>query len=389
VRNKNLLFWICTISTIFAIGAQYYLTNHYYDLKYGNPEAGHSICSLNETINCNTTTLSSYSEFMGVPVSIFGALLNFALLILLFCSYFPIVSKQSQVKLNTPIKLLSLGLFLASLVMAFLSFFILKTVCPACSIAYVMSIIGVTTAWLYAGRGLKFDFFDIKILLATGIGVFVFAFFYHHNSLRKFGGKEIQEFAALQLEEWRNYPPKNIVLESPITLNATSQGKVKIIEFADFLCGHCAQAFPIIHAFVNSHSDVEFSFQSFALDGECNKAIERTSGIPCLLARISHCAGKQNKVWGTQKWIFANQQNLLTKEAIEERFKANSEELGLNYENLMSCADSDEVRKAITAQANLGSEIGITGTPSLFINGKKVPAGFNLPLLEKIYQEAN
>lgn len=385
-KKPQLLFWICVLSTMAAIGAHIYLTNHHYEFKYGSA-AAEGLCNINETFNCNKTTISQYSEVFGVPIAVFGGLVNFVLLCLLLGFRFPILKTETQIALTTPIKLFTLGIFLVSLVMGSISYFGLNTICPMCSATYLFSFISFVTAWLYFDKGLQISGLEFKLIPGLAIAILIFGFFFHHNNLRKFGGKEVQEFARLQLEEWRSYPTKEFTPVSPITMNASSSAKIKIVEFADFLCGHCAKAFPIIHNFAKSHPDVEFSFQAFPLDGECNSVIPRSTGIQCMLARVSHCANEQGKAWETQKWIFENQRDLLGKEAINKKLDESYVNLGLNKETLLACLDDEKTRTAIKAQADLGTQVGIRGTPALFINGKKVPSGFSIPLLERIYRE--
>ena len=385
-KKAQILFWICFLSTMAAIGTHYYLTNHHYNFKYGQV-ASESICNVSDVVNCNRTTSSDYSEVFGVPVSILGGLMNFVFLCLLVGFRFPVVGKKTQESLASTLRLMSLGIFAVSVVMAIISYVLLKTVCPACTAAYAFSIIGFVTTWMMTSGKPLFTPFDFKFIPATMAVVMAFGFFIHHNSMRKFGGKERLEFTKLQFNDWKNYPAKNITPVSPLVMNPSSDAKIKMVEFADFLCGHCANAFPTIHAFAKSHPDVEFSFQAWPLDGECNKAIPHSEGTRCLLARVSHCAGKQNAAWKTQKWIFENQRSLMTKDSVTQGLKNKVNDLGLNEEQMMSCIDSEEAREAIRGQANLGAEIGISGTPALYINGKKVPNGFSIPLFEKIYRE--
>ena len=383
-----MLFWVCFLSTIAAIGTHVYLTQHHYNFKYAQV-ASDSICNISETVNCNRTTASAYSEFLGVPVSIFGGLINFLFLGLLIAFRYPITSKETRASLGGPIKLISLGIFATSIAMGALSYIVLHTICPACTAAYAFSAIGFVSAWMMVKNTPLFSKFDIKFYpIAMGL-ILVFAFFIHHNSLRKYGGPERLEFMKLQFTEWKNSPQKTIKLVSPLTMHPSEKAKMKIVEFADFLCGHCATAYPVIHNFVKAHPDVEFSFQAWPLDGECNKAIPHAEGTRCLLARISHCAGEQNNPWKTQRWIFENQRELMSKDMVQSKLKEKVTDLGLDQEKLMTCIESEAAREAIRGQAKVGSDLGIQGTPALYVNGKKVPAGFSIPLLEMIYQEVN
>ena len=385
-KKASWLFWVCATCTIAAIGTHVYLTNHHYNFKYGQV-AAESVCNISSTVNCNRTTASPYSEVWGVPISILGGLTNLFFLFLLLVWRFPLAKPETQKSLVGPIRLMALGIFGTSVVMGILSYVVLHTICPACSGAYVLSLVSLVTAWMMTEKTTLFSVSHLKIY--AGMAVFVLAFgkFIHHDTLKGYGGQERLEIMQLQLDEWKKAPEKNFTPIEPLTMNASKGAKMKIVEFADFLCGHCAMAYPVIHEFVKAHPDVEFSFQAWPLDGECNKAIGHSEGTRCMLARVSHCAGKQEVPWKTQEWIFKNQRNLMSKDLVEKGIADQAAIIGFNKDEMMACVNSDEAREAIRGQANVGTDLNIRGTPSLYINGKKVPSGFSIPLLEMIYQE--
>lgn len=386
-KKSDLLYWICTIAVLVSIGAHVYLTNHHYEVNYGMPADG-GLCNINDKLNCTTTSTSSYSEIMGIGISIFGGLTNLFLLLFLLAAKFPIVASATQRKLQSPIKIFTLGIFGVSLVMGSISLFALNAICPVCSLTYLTSLIMLVTSWMYFGEKISLDGLTLKVLIGSAIGIFTMAFVLHSSAMAPYGGKQAQEMVRLQVEDWKRAPQKEITPVSPMTMNANPEAKVKVVEFADFLCGHCAAAFPIVHEFAKLHPEVEVHFQAFPLDGECNSAIPRAVGINCLLARVSHCAGLQSKGWETQEWIFKNQRQFHGKQMVDQLLQENYESLGLNMEELMSCVESDGAKAAIKAQADLGNQVGVRGTPSLFVNGRKVPAGFSIPLLRRLVKEA-
>lgn len=381
------LFLITFIVTIAAIATHVYLTQHHYQFKYGeSTEAG--ICNINSTVNCETTTASSYSEIFGIPVSIFGGLVNLAFLFLLILYRFPLVQRPTQIAIGSLLKIMALAIFAVSVVMAIISYGLLHTLCPACSTAYVLSLISLVTTWMMISeKAPLFSAIHLKIYAILAGFILFFAFMIHKSNMRSYGGDEMNEIMQLQLEQWQNTPAKNFTPINAITMNPNPSAKIKVVEFADYLCGHCAHAYPIIHEFMELHSDVEFSFQAWPLDGACNKAIPNAEGTRCLLARLAQCADRQGQAWKTQEWIFENQRQLLSQDQVKNKLKEKASDLNLDYDKLFTCAESSEIRDIIRDQANVGTSLDISGTPSLFINGKKVPGGFSVPLLNKIYRK--
>ena len=144
------LFWLCVLTTVASIATHIYLTQHHYQFKYGQGEAA-SLCNINAWINCDRTTASPYSQFLGLPLSVLGGVAHLFFLILLLLWRFPLLKDQTRSQLIGPLRVISLGFVLVSLLMAFLSYGVLKTFCPACSLAYGLSIVGLLSLW----RGLR------------------------------------------------------------------------------------------------------------------------------------------------------------------------------------------------------------------------------------------
>lgn len=134
--------------------------------------------------------------------------------------------------------------------------------------------------------------------------------------------------------------------------------KLKIVEFADYYCPHCKHASEDLKKLINKHSSkIELIFMDFPIKGEASH----------LIARGAFCAGKQKKFWEFHDLAFENQSTL------SDKSPANfAKKLGLNSKKFDVCLSSSEARKHVDKSQEEGKRIGITGTPSVFINGKKV-----------------
>ncbi len=385
-KNSQIGYWIGLISVICSLGIHIYLANHHYDFKFGQA-ASEGLCNINEKFNCNTTTNSKYSEFLGLPISVFALSLHGILLLLFLALKTPLFSQDTKDSFINTLRVLTSFIFLTSVIMAFISLFILNTLCPMCSAAYGFSLTLLLGTAI--GFGLKpvLNFSLIKSLGIIGGIILLFSFSYNSNQLQKYGGKDAQEMIQLQFDDWMRSPQKNIAPLSPLQLNPNENSKIKIVEFADFLCGHCAKAFPIVHQFAKNNPEVELSFQAFPLDGECNAVVQYVSGAACYLARVAYCAGLQDQGWATQEWIFKNQARLVAKDSAIKELEAAAGELKLNWEEIKTCSEASETLEIIKKQAQLGVDLDVKGTPALFINGKRVPSPVNLPALNKIKNE--
>ena len=58
-----------------------------------------------------------------------------------------------------------------------------------------------------------------------------------------------------------------------------------------------------------------------------------------------------------------------------------------NKEDLEKCVNSKETHRVIAQQKKLGVQIGVKGTPAIYVNGRRLSGGQNLPLLKAAYSE--
>ena len=81
-------------------------------------------------------------------------------------------------------------------------------------------------------------------------------------------------------------------------------------------------------------------------------------------AMASECAEEQGKYWEMHKAMFANQQKLGAPELIET-----AGGLGLDKDKFKTCLDSGKFRPEVQKDFQDGQKVGVTGTPTFFING--------------------
>lgn len=137
---------------------------------------------------------------------------------------------------------------------------------------------------------------------------------------------------------------------------------VKIIEFSDFQCPFCGRHYSQSHSqLVKEYVDTGkavFYYKHFPLSFH-------PEAYPAALAY--ECAGEQDKNWEMHDKIFENQDAMS-----EASYKQWANDLGLNTAKFNECFDSDKYKEKIDADFNEGQELGVSGTPSFFINGVKV-----------------
>jgi protein-disulfide isomerase len=135
---------------------------------------------------------------------------------------------------------------------------------------------------------------------------------------------------------------------------------VLIAEFADFECPACAAARAVLDGIVEKYpNDVQLVFKHFPLSMHPNA--EKA-------ARAAVAAQKQNKFWEMHKAMFENQLELSVENV--EKF---ARESGIDLKRFREDRDSEATADRVARDRKNGEALDISGTPSLFINGRQFP----------------
>ncbi len=142
---------------------------------------------------------------------------------------------------------------------------------------------------------------------------------------------------------------------------------VTIITFTEFLCPFCGRLDPSIHALQKEFGKdkVRIIFQSRIVHGERAEFYHRAAAA----------AGKQDKFWEFTASLFSTSREWSrtpTEEAFDKVIAPKAKELGLNVAKLKKDMDSEEIKALVKAENDLGSKLGVRGTPTSFINGYMV-----------------
>lgn len=143
---------------------------------------------------------------------------------------------------------------------------------------------------------------------------------------------------------------------------------VTIVEFSDYQCPFCARSEVLIEQVLREHGGkVRFVYKHFPLLSIHPQA------LPAALAAAA--ADRQGKFWEMHAILFANQRALQP-----EQLKGYAEQLGLDVEKFEADRQAPEVRKLVQDDVRLAQQLGVRGTPTIFVNGKllrdRTPEGF-------------
>jgi protein-disulfide isomerase len=179
-----------------------------------------------------------------------------------------------------------------------------------------------------------------------------------------FGAKPFDD-ARAKLEKGVNGPAKG-----------PAKAAVTIVEFSDMQCPHCQKAAAGIEQLLAQEPEAHFVFQNFPLP--VHNWAEKAAGYVDCVGRASNDA-----VWKFIQKTFDEQTNI-TESNADEKLKAIASASGANGDEVAACAAKPDTKARIEASMALGKSVGVSGTPTLLINGRNVPGGAPVDVLKKI-----
>lgn len=367
-----------------------YLAYHHYSLLFGVSAA--SLCHISQTLNCDSAALSSYSEFIGIPIAVIGMSFTFVmLLIVLFIrlgwtEVTPIISHGLQFLFSLAV-ILSVGLATVSVIQ-------LGVVCPFCFLSYGLNIVNCFLLFkIFPFKISEIRFDDLaqhKGFLSMLILVPFLAWFTSSTIQTSYGYDELVKIIPEKIAQWKQMPIQNFDLELGLK-KGDLESSNSLIEFADFKCPHCKAAAETIKNFLKSKPAIKVIFKPFPLDGNCNPHVSfKGDNSRCQMAALTICAEKVSQSgWAVHDYFFENQEKLSQVTDIKQDFTVFAQTLKLNDAEIIRCSESSETYESIRKMADEAKASGVEGTPTIFINKQKLGNGQFLQVLKAAYKNLN
>jgi protein-disulfide isomerase len=171
---------------------------------------------------------------------------------------------------------------------------------------------------------------------------------------------EIMPFGAKPYE-----PAKEALLKG---INGPARGPEKapvtIVEFSDLQCPHCKDAQPVIDKLLAAEPNARFVFQNYPLPMH-NWAAKA--------AYYADCVGRSSNdaFWKFVQGTFDQQSNL-TESNADEKLTAIADASGAKGADIAACAAKPDTKSRVDKSVTLGQAVGVTGTPTVYVNGRRI-----------------
>ncbi|MBW2278415.1 MAG: thioredoxin domain-containing protein [Deltaproteobacteria bacterium] len=360
-------FVVALVLCLAGIGVTIQLTNIHY-FTHTDP-AYHSICAIDEQINCETVAESPYSVFLGLPVSIWGLIVYVVAAALCLWGLLP-----GRLHSGWPRGILfcifTAGLF-ASAVLAYVSFVLIQSLCIFCLSLYGLNLllIGTAIAALASARrgplGALID--DLRrplgpilvtvsaAAVAAGLVLLLPPYWVHPG--------------------WRDLPelPTGVTADGQHWIGA-KDAVIDVVEYSDYQCPHCRRAHKNMRATTAVFSDtVRLVHHHMPVDHHCNPEVEKPfHERACELAAAVECAADQGAFWKMNDAVFSIQDQVSAADIDLEQLAS---QIGLDVDAFAACVKAGVVMGRIRKDLRAARKLSIPGTPTYFIHSQPYPGG--------------
>ena len=357
----------------------------YYNANFA-ADAAPSICAINDMMDCDSVAKTSYSQFLGVPLSLWGVILY---IFFLFMSF---VDKIKNIRFlgflevfKNPasyIFCIALFSFIMSMILGGISVFKINSICIFCFMTYFIDLL---IAIISKTKGISIlkevkisinDFIEaikvkkyaISFVVVMSIFAGILLFTYQTNILSPQTAEQIE-----MKKYFKNY--------DSITDGNTmgpKEADVIIHEYIDYNCGGCFLANLYLHRIVMEFENVKVIQHNVPLERACNHNMQHEGHKnSCIKSKYALAAAKQNMYWQMSDILF-EQSPENEKEIIEK-----ARLLDFDIKKLKEDANSEKIAEELQESIKEADSKGITGTPTFLIGMRKIMGIGSYPALKQ------
>ena len=171
---------------------------------------------------------------------------------------------------------------------------------------------------------------------------------------------QLRKAATIQVNLTAPESPSFSIATDDQPVKGSANALVTIVEFTDFECPSCGRQHPVLEKIMSEYGDrVRLVVRDFPLSQHANAR---------KAAEAAEAAREQGKYWEYASVLFRNQSALSV-----DKLRQYATDLGLDRARFDASLDSGKFAEKIQRDVIDGRKLGINGTPTLYINGKRIP----------------
>lgn len=147
--------------------------------------------------------------------------------------------------------------------------------------------------------------------------------------------------------------------------------KVTIVEFADLECPACKAALPNVEKIQAEDPNVRVIFANFPLERVHPWALRAALYLDCLKSN-------GDSAWKFIDTVYAHQEEINETNA-DELLKKDALAAGADPAKIAACIADPKTHTDVENSVSLGEQLGVTATPTIFVNGRKISSFNSLP----------
>lgn len=346
-----------------------------------------SICNFNESFNCETVALSKYSFHFGIPNFIYGIIYYFLLFALSVYNIFP--KKPLIPNFFVYLFWVSLVSVLISVYLFLVSHFVIHSFCIFCIMIYVVNILLFLVAFMAENwsinrlvstlsTDLKWYFSSrVRVVIFAGLIALLIVTLFYYNAHPLFGETPDNNTTPPIKFNYSETSPDRLVTGTP------NLPTITIMMFTDYECNFCGNTSLEIKKLLNANPDLRLVYKDYPLDNSCNPRLDKPfHHYSCSASIHARCAAEQGKFWEYHDLLFQNQSKL-DSNSLQQHAQA----LELNMDQFNDCVQNKKPLARIMNDIDEAAALNVSGTPTLFFEGRKVEGYKTVEEYQKIVDE--
>lgn len=186
---------------------------------------------------------------------------------------------------------------------------------------------------------------------------------------------ELYTYRQQLIERLTTQEVKKPQLQESDPYRGNPRSRIVIFEYGDFSCEGCKMMQPVLQQVIDFYGERNVFIVWKDLPTSVNT-------LSLSAHNAAHCAHDQNAFFEYKDLLFANQTSYS-----QSLFLELGRTLNLDMNVFEACVKNKDHELALLQKMREALEMGVTGTPTLFINNVEVASGFNIENIRSIIEK--